>query len=270
MKIICLANSWKHEERCIAGINPDTGKWIRPVCDRFPKDGKVPKDIRLIEGEEPALLDLLEIPLSSWGMDFGFESENLNIAPGKWQKLGKVNPTDLLKYCDNSLFILHNNKRYVTVPYLQSLPFSKRKTLQLLYVPKLDIFGEPNSTGGMKWKANLTAKNGEIITNIKITDPDFIQKLDQGYYPENPCLITVSLSMPYVPYNDWDKGEPCWKLIAGIIEFSNYDLILVEMERIGWTIAQGKDYLIKTYGKSSRSQLTEEELQKFLLYLQSL
>jgi hypothetical protein len=30
VKIICLANSWKHGERCIAGINPDTKKWIRP------------------------------------------------------------------------------------------------------------------------------------------------------------------------------------------------------------------------------------------------
>ena len=30
-KIICLANFWKHGERCIAGINLNTKKWISPV-----------------------------------------------------------------------------------------------------------------------------------------------------------------------------------------------------------------------------------------------
>ena len=42
-RIICLANSWKIQERCIAGIDIDTGKWVRPVCDSlYPEDGKAP------------------------------------------------------------------------------------------------------------------------------------------------------------------------------------------------------------------------------------
>ena len=61
--LICLANSWKYGERCIAGIDIHTGQWVRPVCDRFP-DGQVPADIRLIDGDEPALLDILSIPLA--------------------------------------------------------------------------------------------------------------------------------------------------------------------------------------------------------------
>ncbi|MFP5272720.1 dual OB domain-containing protein [Coleofasciculus sp.] len=37
-KIICLANSRKLDERCIAGIDLNTGKWVRPVCDdRYPE-----------------------------------------------------------------------------------------------------------------------------------------------------------------------------------------------------------------------------------------
>jgi hypothetical protein len=43
----------------------------------------------------------------------------------------------------------------------------------------------------------------------------------------------------------------------------------VQIERLGWTPEQGKDYLVKTYGKRGRTLLNEEELLDFLKYLQS-
>lgn len=51
IRIICLANSFKHTERCIAGIDLETGKCVRPVSDL--DDGRVPKKVRLIDGKEP-------------------------------------------------------------------------------------------------------------------------------------------------------------------------------------------------------------------------
>ncbi|MEM9088223.1 MAG: hypothetical protein AAGC93_05705 [Cyanobacteria bacterium P01_F01_bin.53] len=42
----------------------------------------------------------------------------------------------------------------------------------------------------------------------------------------------------------------------------------VELTRLGWTSAQGREYLEATYGKRSRQQLTDEELMSFLLYLE--
>lgn len=44
----------------------------------------------------------------------------------------------------------------------------------------------------------------------------------------------------------------------------------VEMQRLGWTIDQGREHLIKNYGKRSRTFLTEVELLDFLQYLVSL
>jgi hypothetical protein len=265
-EIICLANSWKHEERCIAGINPQTGRWIRPICLQL-DDGRVSKEIRLIDGEEPKLLDIIDIPLENTGNNFGFESENLNIASGKWRRIHAVPATDVIKYCVEMPYILHNLRKYVTVPYLQSLPWEKRHTLQLVYAVEIHIKGEIRSTG-TKWKASLITQQGQQLTDANITDPEFVKKLDQGYFPINPCLVTVSLSMPHRPPN-WEGGDPCWKLIAGIIELSNSDLILVEMKRIAWTIEQGQNYLRQKYGKQSRKQLTEDELQEFLGYLKS-
>ncbi|MEH2309331.1 hypothetical protein [Nostoc sp.] len=41
-----------------------------------------------------------------------------------------------------------------------------------------------------------------------------------------------------------------------------------QMQRLGWTEAQGRKFLEETYGVRSRLLLTEEELDNFLLYLQ--
>ncbi|WP_392531347.1 hypothetical protein [Nostoc sp. C117] len=51
-----------------------------------------------------------------------------------------------------------------------------------------------------------------------------------------------------------------------------YELIAqtnVELQRLGWTPEQGREHLIKTYGKRSRTLLTQLELLDFLQYLQS-
>ncbi len=42
-----------------------------------------------------------------------------------------------------------------------------------------------------------------------------------------------------------------------------------ELKRIGWSNAAAKLYLEQTYGKSTRKELTDAELQDFLSYLQS-
>jgi hypothetical protein len=43
----------------------------------------------------------------------------------------------------------------------------------------------------------------------------------------------------------------------------------VELQRLGWGVNQGREFLEKTYGKRSRHDLTDEELLEFLLYLET-
>jgi hypothetical protein len=96
-QLICLANSWKRKGRCIAGIEPTTAQWIRPVSKL--DDGQIPVDAQLINGRDIELLDVVDIPLAEVGPDFGFENENRWILPGPWRRVGRVQPTDLLPYC---------------------------------------------------------------------------------------------------------------------------------------------------------------------------
>jgi hypothetical protein len=214
-QIICLANSWKHGDRCIAGINSLKSQWIRPVSNL--PDGRIPKQMRLIGGTEPALLDVLEIPLAKTGPDFGFECENLSVLPGTWRRVGKVPPTFLNKYCSNEEYILHNDYRYVTVSYLQSLPVPQQRTLQLVKAVELSVklVGQRFELSS-KWEGSLVTTTGRRLT-ATITDPVFIRRLELGYRPQNPCLVTVSLSMPWRPA-DWEGDDPCWKLIAAVVE----------------------------------------------------
>ncbi|MEH2203328.1 MAG: hypothetical protein V7K53_04480 [Nostoc sp.] len=274
-KIVCLANSKKNGERCIAGIDLDTGNWIRPVCvrDGYSDDGRVPRDVRLVERREPELLDILEIPLADEGNNFDFESENLTILSGEWRLLGKAKPTDVFQYCGNYPYILHNRKKYVNVSELQSLPFRQRRTLQLLHVVNLSV----QSQGIKQWKGSLETASGQKLTDAKITDPIFIEKLETGYQITNDYLVTVSLGMPWA-HDNWEGEPPCWKLIAGVIDFPKFasqqsDLIAQtdkEIERIGWDIDQGRKYLQQSFNKISRQQLSLEELTQFLNYLKSI
>ncbi len=214
-RIICLANSWKRGERCIAGINELQGKWVRPISDL--PDGQIPKEMRQINRLEPALLDVLDIPLAKTGPDFGFESENLSILPGKWRQVGKVPPAYLLKYCNSQAYILHNDLRYVTVEFMQSLPKCDRLTLQLVTAVRFTVKKLiQRFEGGNKWEGSIVTKYNQRLT-ATITDPVFIRKLELGYRPQKACLVTVSLSMPWRP-DDWEGDDPCWKLIAGVIE----------------------------------------------------
>ena len=218
-QIICLANSWKRGDRCIAGINELQGKWVRPVSDL--PDGQIPKEMRQINRLEPALLDVLEIPLAKTGPDLGFECENLSVLPGKWRQVGKVPPAYLLKYCNSQEYILHNHLPYVTVEYMQSLPMCDRLTLQLVKAVRFTVkklikrFEGGNKWKGF-WKGSVVTQPGQKLT-AKITDPVFIKKLESGYRPQKACLVTVSLGMPWRRDN-WEGGYRCWKLIAGVVE----------------------------------------------------
>ncbi|QZZ19099.1 hypothetical protein J5X98_16960 [Leptothermofonsia sichuanensis E412] len=267
-QIICLANSWKHGERCIAGIDLMTGNWIRPVSDL--SDGRVPWFVRMVDGQEPQLLDILDIPLADTASShWDFARENHSILPGEWRRVGRLQVTDLLPYCDYRNSILHNPDRCVTVPYLRALPPGDRQTLQLVYAKELSVQGIFKLSGRRKWQATLNGASGHSLVNVTITDPVFVERLETGYRPQHPCLVTVSLSLPFRPAQECEQDEACWKLIAGVIELSEADLVLVEMQRLGWTIQQGRDYLQQVYGKRSRQQLTPTELTDFLQHLQS-
>jgi hypothetical protein len=271
-EIICLTNSLKHSDRCIAGIDPSTGRWIRPVTKL--EDGRIPANLSFIDGEPIKPLDIIDIPLSNLG--HGYECENRLIAPGKWNRLGKAQPKDVLHYRERCL--LHNNQEEwlsaLPYTYLLSLPIQQRRTLQLIQTDDLRVW--QNDYG--KWKGSLSVLNSNVRLTVNMTDPELRIMINDGYIISRNCLVTLSFAQP------WRKPEStgemfCYRLIAGIIELREdelspmADMIAqtdIEIERIGWDVEQGREHLIATFQKVSRKLLTLEELQQFLNHLRSL
>ena len=212
-RIVVLANSWKHQDWCLAGIDIDAKKWIRPVTDL--NDGRIPQSDMKLDGYFPVIGDVLEIPLAPSGPDFGFESENRSILPGEWRHCGKVKLASIGNHAKRPYYVLHNSKRYVCPEELQRKPVEQRKTLELVYVDRLEVKNDKDKASDKNnWKGLIPCAGGRI--DVKITDPVFCEKLDKGHEPAGPCVLTMSLSMPFKPAG-WDKPV-CWKLIGGVIE----------------------------------------------------
>ncbi len=84
-------------------------------------------------------------------------------------------------------------------------------------------------------------------------------------HPAKPSLPPkpqkVATKIENMPITQVPEADDLSSLIA---------LTDVEMDRIGWTKQEGRDYLKRTYGKSTRQRLDEDELLDFLNYLRAL
>jgi hypothetical protein len=86
--LVCLANSRKGNGYCFAGVDLDTGEWIRPVGSGW--DGAVMASEQAFDdGSRPTLLDLIEIPLLEPAPEPG-QPENWRIKNGTWRHVGRL------------------------------------------------------------------------------------------------------------------------------------------------------------------------------------
>jgi formylglycine-generating enzyme required for sulfatase activity len=112
-------------------------------------------------------------------------------------------------------------------------------------------------------------------SRILLTDAellDFLHHLESEPSPPDKVSSMPLAESPVTSYTqkelETDTNET--SSTASPIEFS--DLIArtnVELKRLGWTNQQGRDYLLKTYGKRSRQLLSDAELLDFLHHLES-
>lgn len=211
-EIICLANSRKHGNSCIAGIEPVTGRWIRPVSTL--PDGAITPKMRLIRDAEPELLDILEIPLQESGPDYGFQPENKLLATGVWQKAGRAEPDDVLEHCNLTQFILHNKHDCVPWRELQKFPKELRESLQLVHCSQVKFHATKSSHGKPQCRAKFQRGWG-LIYDLVVTDPIIEEKIRKVNLICLDCIMTIGLGMPF-PENA--PNQKCYKLVAGVIE----------------------------------------------------
>jgi len=212
MRIICLANSRKHGGRCIAGID-NKGNWIRPISSSSKR--AISRQARNVNGLEPEVLDILEIPLHEHGSVEGCQPENRLLKEGIWGKKGKIKPKELLRYCEKDSPILHNDLDYVRSVCFRAIPTRGWKSLQLIHNNNVSFKSDKHSKE--KYRADcVTSKRKRM--SLVVTDPVICEKLRKNEKVSNDCLLTVSLAPGWSPSRNIPKR--CYKFVAGVIELS--------------------------------------------------
>jgi len=227
-ELIILANSRKMKNRCVAGIDRHTGRWVRPVYG----DGRqgVPKSIRQIDGAEPALLDVISVPLAEDGPHRDIQPENRLILPGDWYKLGEATLGEVIQYCQTKGLLLHNTDRRIALSELRAVPRQSRASLCLVLAHAC-FFTEPTYKHKKRVWARFRHDGNEY--RIPVTDP-YVEDTTPAYTKRSIyCLLTISLGLPF------DKDHCCYKFVAGAIELSEAKLL--EIYRFLLQVRSGGD-----------------------------
>jgi hypothetical protein len=129
-----------------------------------------------------------------------------------------------------------------------------------------------------------TGDNGKNLPalNHNLTDQTAFHSLTPNDLPLDPSATTASLSEVAIDsapkavtsnlVTDQSPVKPSVTTLPTQSLDNSYlqTQILMEMERLGWTTQQGRDYLEAKYGKKTRKALSDAEVLEFCTYLQSL
>jgi formylglycine-generating enzyme required for sulfatase activity len=130
--------------------------------------------------------------------------------------------------------------------------------------PETDT-NETSSTASPIDYSDIIARTNVELKRLGWTNQQGRDYLLQTYGKRSRQLLTDAELLDFLHYLESEPSPT-----ASPVDFS--DIIArtnVELKRLGWTNQQGRDYLLKTYGKRSRQLLTDAELLDFLHHLES-
>ncbi len=219
-RIVCLANSYKHDHRCVAGINLATKQWVRLVGRQVPGCLTL-RETCYPDGRQVALLDIFEVELGEQ-CGSNCHPEDVFVTEKPWQPVRRFDePRDarlLAAYVCKGPAILQGYGDRVYGRKIEGTPVER--SLELIRPENLWwwIRGE---NGKRKNRAIFRA--GNVIRacyDLAVTDPawlDQLHLLPAGIYPHAllsggksaNTLLTVSLSEPFEGFH--------YKLVAGVV-----------------------------------------------------
>lgn len=218
--IVCLANSRKHQGRCIVGRELVGGRpaaWIRPVSDR-PHEEVSEDERRYEDGSDPCVLDMIDIPLRE-PRPKGCQQENWLLDPRKyWVRVGRFSWVDLEKLADKSGTLWLNgyhtyNGQNDYIPLDQAVTVGSSLKLVRVDAMQLRVFKPGKAFGNLKRRIQTQFQFAGNDYVIWVTDP-IIERTyfarEDGDYPLGESYLTISLGEPY--------NDRCYKFVAGVIQ----------------------------------------------------
>lgn len=219
-RIVCLANSYKHEHRCVAGISLSTKKWLRLVSSEIP--GCIPRERTCYaDGKESQVLDVFEVELGD-PCGTSAHPEDVLISKKQWRRVqhlnGQAGLEFLTKLVSPEPIILEGYSDRIAVQKFQERP--ARMSLGLIHPEDL-WWWIREEKGKRKYRANFRlGRTARIRYDLPVTDPawlDQLHLLPSGIHPNttlcgnqaSQTFLTVSLSEPFEGFH--------YKLAAGVV-----------------------------------------------------
>lgn len=211
--IICLANSRKHNHRCIAGKDTTTCEWIRPVSSMKSGELKI-TDIKYADNKEPEVLDIIQIPFEQRKPLFN-QPENISIDGSKWKKLDTYPIEKLDDLCDHPLTIWVNEYTNDRISEYYIKENGIESSLLLIKVGSVTLVRENFVTNTYtKKKVRVEFTYNDEFYDLSLTDSIIETEYNNktvGRYELNSTNIYLCISLGE-PYN----GD-CYKLVTSII-----------------------------------------------------
>ena len=201
--IVILTKSTMRGDYCIAGIDRDSGEWIRLVSDN---NGSpllaIHRTYQNAQGEcQP--LDVVSVELPE-RVPHENQTENMRLMAGTMQKLGTASIEEVVELHppENHEYIFGNVSASISPEEMQSYSFNY--SLIFIKVRNLDVHYRPRNS-----RADFDYNNVHY-NGISITDPEYTS--DEGYSVWQGDAYLV-MSMPTRPDR---RNERYYKFIAKI------------------------------------------------------
>jgi len=216
-RLVCLANSKKLSERCVAGKEVGDNRpsgWIRPVSAR--EHGEVSRVDRMYaDRSDPNVRDLMDVQLLE-PRPKDYQQENWLLDPAtRWRCAGRASWELLQRLVDppEPLWIDgHSTMRGENDEIPLGKTVALRTSLRLIRVDRLTL-SVFNHYGRRKVQGQF--EHAGTHYRLYVTDPTYeipYAGRPDGNYKIGECIMTISLSEPFLEQN------ACYKLIAAIIE----------------------------------------------------
>ncbi|MGN0507243.1 MAG: dual OB domain-containing protein [Lachnospiraceae bacterium] len=204
MRLIIMTESSKFSGKCVAGINVETGSWVRLVSDDEETHGAIQdSDLYYEDGTKCEVLDVVDVPVIEACGD-EIQPENVLMDTSKYIKYVRVaSMDDVLEAhpAETRTYILGNQYSYISEQRVNTVGYS----LTLVAVQNLRIEQVENPNGRPKTKATFTYRGYEYV-QMSVTDPRFYSVPNGTVY--GSAILVVSIGTPY--------NERYYKFVSGI------------------------------------------------------
>jgi hypothetical protein len=211
-RILLFANSAKHHERCLAGIDLDTGDWLRPVASK--ESGFVPTVKTVFDGSPLKPLDIVEFRMLG-DVRLPWQRENRLIDCDSIRRVRQVNLDEahpiMKQVADLSPSFLFESPNPVPHSFYADALFDY-PSLALLNIPDFRLNLQAKE---QNWQHRLTFMHGKSHWDLPLTDVRYKPKAPASGkaapYLGGEAFICVSIGERYV------MTDRHYKIAAGLI-----------------------------------------------------